>query len=394
VRPAATTRCCSAIALAIALCGTVVAQSNTQAELGLFPVQPAWTVSLDAAVAAPPVFAGSRGYFPIEGGRLVAYDLRDGSLAWTAAVRTASQPAAGNDLVFVAEPDALTAITQADGTVAWRLPFAEPLGVPLVWSAGWLIAVSASGTLHAFRAADGHQIWSRELGAAPHATPEVSGDRVYVPLDDARLVALAIEDGTPVWERRLGGPPNQAFALEDRIYVGSNDNFLYCLRTADGRVDWRWRTGADVIGLPIVDERRVYFVSFDNVLRALDRQSGAQRWKRALPIRPTRGPARAAAALLVSGAAAKVSAFSLRDGSPAGEITAAGELAGAPYVTASGPAGLPMVIVAGRDIVKGTVVSAFVRSVEPAIAPLAPLPNPVSLPPIATGTEPATSPSP
>ena len=34
----------------------------------------------------------------------------------------------------------------------------------------------------------------------------------------------------------------------------------------DGRVDWRWRTGGDVIGKPVADERYVYFVALDNVL--------------------------------------------------------------------------------------------------------------------------------
>ena len=118
----------------------------------------------------------------------------------------------------------------------------------------------------------------------------LAADRVYVPLADGRIVALRIDTGDVVWERRLGGPTTGLLALDDRVYAGSNDNFFYALDAADGRVAWRWRTGADVVGVPVVDERNVYFVSLDNVLRALSRRTGVQQWARLLPLRPTRGP--------------------------------------------------------------------------------------------------------
>ena len=51
----------------------------------------------------------------------------------------------------------------------------------------------------------------------------------------------------------------------DRLYVGSKDNDFYCLLTRDGSVDWKWRTGADVIGLPVVDDHRVYFVGSSSI---------------------------------------------------------------------------------------------------------------------------------
>jgi outer membrane protein assembly factor BamB len=271
----------------------------------------------------------------------------------------------------------LTALHEDNGTVGWKLPFgAAPLDVPLVWNTGWLLA-STAGRVLAFRASDGELIWQHEAGARVHAPPSFSGDRVYVSLEDSRVVALNVADGSVVWQRLLGGPANEVLGLEDRVYVGSNDNYFYCLRTKDGEIEWRWRTGADVIGMPVVDAQRVYFVSLDNVLRGLDRHTGAQRWKRALPLRPTRGVTPAGDTLLVSGTAPRVSAYNAKDGSPAGELTAAGELAGAPYVLESAAGGLPKVVVVGRDIVKGTIVTAMTHSIEPPTAPIAPLPNPV-----------------
>jgi hypothetical protein len=58
-------------------------------------------------------------------------------------------------------------------------------------------------------------------------------------------------------------------------------------------------------------------------------------------------------------------------------VTAAGELAGPPHVIDAAMAALPMVVVTGRDIVKGAIVSAMIRSVDPVMAPFSSLPNPL-----------------
>jgi outer membrane protein assembly factor BamB len=368
-----------------------LAQERTDFGLRLFPTRAAWSLSLNAALTAPVGFTETRGYMPIEGGRLAAYDLTAGTLLWIAAAEAKSQPVAGDGLVFLLEPAGLTARRDTDGSIDWQLPFSETLAVPLLWESGWLVATTSSGSVLAFRASDGELIWRYEPGVAVHARPSFEGDRLYVPLVDSRIIALRADTGTPEWERRLGGPPNEILVVGDRLYVGSNDNFFYCLHTANGEIDWRWRTGGDVAGLPIADEQRVYFVSLDNVLRGLDRRSGAQRWKRALTLRPTRGLIRAGDALLVTGAAPKLSAFNLKDGTPAGEVTAAGELAAAPHVTVA--TGLPMVTLITRDIVKGTVVSAVIRSIEPALAPTAPLPNPIAVPKQLPGSPPEAAPA-
>jgi outer membrane protein assembly factor BamB len=381
VRRRRTTICCSAIALTAGASLLAAAQMKLTgpADLGLFPTRPAWTLPLNAALTTTPVFSGARGYFPIEDDRLAAYDLSSGTLRWVQTVQAKDAPALGDGLIFTVEATAITALRQDDGSVAWQLPFVESLAAPLVWNTGWLVAATTAGSILAFRAADGELIWRQDLRAPVHAPPSIAGEHVYAPLDDATLVALRVDNGATLWERRLGGPPNEVLAADDRLYVGSDDNYLYCLRMRDGEVDWRWRTGGDVEGMPVADERLIYFVSYDNVLRGLDQQTGAQRWKRALPLRPTSGLARAGDTLLVSGAAPKVFAYFLKDGTPAGEIAAPGELAGAPHV--SNFNGLPMVTVAARDVVKGTVVSSVIRSIEPPTSPVGPLPNPIALPP-------------
>ena len=337
-----------------------------------------WTLALNNALTAPPVFDDGRGYFSIGGDRLVAYDLASGAQMWIVSAQLDSRPAAGGGLLFLAEPDAISAIHASDGTLAWRLPFTEGIAVPLVWDNGWLVVASKSGSVLAFRASDAHLVWHREIGTQIHAAPALAADRVYVPTDDGRLLAFRIDTGAPVWERRLGGPASDILALDDRLYVGSTDNYFYSIDAAKGEVTWRWLTGGDVIGHPALDAKRLYFVSLDNLLRALDRKSGAQIWKRALPMRPTAGPLLAGANLLVPGLETSLRVFAAKDGAPGTDIAAGGVISAPPEIV-GGPRLLqPMLVYVTSDLAAGATVTAMSHSIDPPVLPaVAPLPNPI-----------------
>jgi outer membrane protein assembly factor BamB len=351
------------------------------APVPLVPVVPNWTLSFNNLLTLPPAYDGTRGYFPIEGDRIAAYDLVPGTLKWIARAKPTSTPAAGGGLLLIAEADALTALHAKDGTLAWQLPFAEKLVGRLVVDNGWLVTATASGSILAFRASDGQLIWRRDLGSPAHAPPALAADRIYIPTADHRIVALAIATGEPIWERRLGGVPNEILALEDRLYVGSKDDFFYCLMTRDGRIDWRWRTGGDVIGMPVADDRRVYFVALDNMLRALDRTSGGQRWLRPLTLRPIWGPVLAGGTIVVGGQASSLRAFNVADGVTAGDVAAGAEVAAAPYALEDPVSKLPMVLMVTRDIAKGGEATMVSRSIEPVLGPVGPLPNAITLAP-------------
>ena len=370
-----TTRCCRSFAL-IAACGVVLLADQKPDSGGLFPVQTAWTLALNNQLTLPPAFDATSSFFSIAADRIVAYDLSSGTQKWIVSAQPQFEPAAGEGLVMFAEPDGLTALRGREGSVAWRLPLAEKPAQRPVWDNGWLIVAAASGTVHAYRASDGSQVWSRELGSPAHAAPALAADRVYVPTADGRIVALAVETGSVEWARKLGGAPHEILALEDRIFVGGSDNFFYSLIAKDGRIDWRWRTGGDAVGTPVADDRRVYFVALDNVLRAMHRTSGAQVWMRPLLMRPIGGAVMAGRALVVAGLSG-LRGYNMSDGAPAGEIQATPEVATAPYGFMDAETKRPSLLYVTRDLSKGATATLVQRSLEPPSAPIAPLPNPV-----------------
>jgi outer membrane protein assembly factor BamB len=347
----------------------------------LFPVQPVWTLELHNLLVVPTAYDDTHAFFSIEGDRLVAYDLASGEQRWLVSARPLMEPATGDGLVFVTESETLTAFRAADGSLAWQLPLVDTPAARPVWDNGWLIVATEGGELLAFRATDGQLIWRRDLESPAHGRPALAADRVYAPTKDGRIVALRVESGEPVWERRIGGAPSDVLARDERIFVGSTDNFFYCLLAKDGAVDWRWRTGGDVVGMPIADESRVYFVALDNVLRALNQKSGGQQWMRPLPIRPAWGPVAVGSTVVVAGLATSVRGFAMKDGAPAGEVAAAAEVAMRPHAFEERARHRPRLLVTTRDIAKGGSATLSERSFEPQIAPVSPLPNLVQIAP-------------
>lgn len=358
-----------------------ITRQSAQTPVSLFPVRAVWTLALNNPLTVPPVYSGSHAYFAIEGDRLVAYELERGRQEWMASAHAEIEPAVGDGLIFIAQPTSLTAMRTKDGRIAWQLPAPGALAVPPVWDNGWLVLATRTGEVLAFRAIDGHLVWRRDLGSPAHAPPSLAADRVYVPMDDGRIVALRVDTGDVAWEHRLGGPATGLLAQDDRLYAGSNDNYFYALHTDDGRVAWRWRTGADVVGVPVLDERNVYFVSLDNALRALSRKTGVQQWVRLLPLRPTRGPVRVDRTLVVSGIVPTLRGYNMKDGTAAGELSAAGEQAGSPYAVPTASTQLPQILVVTRDLARGATATLFMRNLDPPLSPFTPPPNAIKVTP-------------
>ena len=63
------------------------------------------------------------------------------------------------------------------------------------------------------------------------------------------------------------------------------------------------------LALPVLDERRVYFVALDNVLRGHNRNGGSMLWKRVLPMRPFTGPILSGQTLIMAGVASELRAY-------------------------------------------------------------------------------------
>ena len=313
----------------------------------LLPMEPLWSTSLLGVPAAAPVHEAGRIFVALRDGYVSAVNLADGSVVWQVVQQVVGQPAVGGGLLYVASRDELHGLETATGQTRWSIPLEAPLSAPLVWnSGGWLIAALDTQTLLALRPETGETIWRRTMGSGINVAPSLAADRMYVSLDSG-VVALSLLTGDAVWEQRLEGTPNRILPLDD-LFVGATDNNFYRLSRLDGSIKWRWRTGGDVVGLPAVDEQRVYFSSRDNMLWALNRTSGVQQWRQPLTARPTAGPSHAGDLLVLGGTSQYLRLFDPVTGVSYGRIPASSELA-FPPLGLSTPADGPVLVTVTGD---------------------------------------------
>jgi outer membrane protein assembly factor BamB len=306
-----------------------------------FPPQVRWSAALPASPAFAPAFDEVYAYFPLRNDELVALKLDDGSKAWSVECPMTAPPAAGEGSLFVGRDGQIQGRARNDGGLQWGRTVAGRI-VSLHWNTGWLLASSEHGHLIALRGTDGEILWQHDLQSPLSGPPAIAGDRLHVPLKDGRIVAMGLQDGQQIWTHKLTDAAVGIAAFADKVFVGGRDNQFHALGAEDGDTHWRWPTGADLLGLPAVDNRRVYFIALDNVLRGHHRNNGSMLWKRVLPMRPFTGPILVGDTLIVSGVASELRAYNVLDGKPAGEFTVKGAeneemlLAAAPHLTASG----------------------------------------------------------
>ena len=345
-----------------------------------FPVRSVWTLALNSALTVPPAYdAGPR---LLQHRRRPARRLRPryrASSCGSSWPRALSQPAAGDGLVFLAEPEAITAVRQTDGGVAWRFPFrraprrAARVGQRMADrrrtcpARSWLFARPTVAS-----------IWRHDIGAEVHAQPALAADRVYVPSADGR----ARRSQGRYRARRCGnigsaGPSMTSSRSRTAcLWAATTTSSIQSTRKA-ASILWRWRTGGDIVGRAAFDDKHVYFVVARQSAAGLDRKSGAQLWKRSLSTRPTSGPLLAGTTILVSGREAALRAFASKDGAPGTDVKTDGTVASPPAIVPVPGAPDPFLIYVTTDLARGATVTASTRSIDPPVSPtIAPLPNP------------------
>ena len=307
----------------------VLAQEELLGPSPIVPVDIAWYLDLKQPASRLPAIDDDRIFIPLVDGTLLALNLDTGAQVWSRHRPVHGDLIVDNGILIATYEQLLIAFDAPSGRLLWTHRLDQRRMTTPTISNGWLVVTLRDTTLVAFRATDGQELWSQQLGLNATANPSISGGRVYIPLvaDSGGAVrALDLSTGNYVWERTLTGFPGPILAL-DAIFVGATDNFFYRLRLDDGRVDWYVRTGGDIYGLPAIDEERVYVTSLDNIVRALDRENGAQRWRMPLRGRPESGPIRVENSLVLSGLTPNVQMFHTETGRPMGRLTADNELA-------------------------------------------------------------------
>ena len=337
-----------------------------------FPTLILGSIDIPSQPASSPVAAGDIVAIALQSGEIAAWRLSDRMLAWTAKLAAQGPLAAAGDRIIAQTKDGIVALSASTGEPVWNVAVGS-LTAPILARAGWVVVATAEEVV-TFRLADGVKVWGQSFGQVERR-PTIEGDRLYVPIVDGRLLALDLESGVVRWTRLLGGAPTEVLALADRVYLGAGSDFL-CLRTRDGVENWRWSTiGAPIVGAPAADADNVYMTAMDNLLRAMDRVSGNNRWKADLGHRPEAGPVVIGTTVAVPGRAAGIRGFNTKTGRPAVQLALPDQMVVQP-IFFTGPQGRQLIAAVTANL-KGENRLTVAGSVTPflPITPLTTLPG-------------------
>jgi outer membrane protein assembly factor BamB len=358
-----------AVAAACLLAARTPAAAQT-ADLA-FPGGVLWQITFDAAPAHPPAFDEHSVYVVLRDGTVRAIDHATGLARWSAPAVSTVPASSSGTLLVGARGATAWALDAATGRETWARDLgAEPVAAPVAVPAGAAFLTGAAD-LVLLAWDDGREIWRARMPAAVTAPVAAGGERLWLGLEDGRVLAIRIADGTTAWARRVAARVLVITPIADRLLVGSDDNFLYAVKASDGGIAWRWRTGGDVAGPAVADGRRAYFASLDAMLRAVDLRHGDLRWQRPLATRAVGGPLLSGDVVIVAGVSPELRAFRTSDGGAADSAPVPGRALHGPVLAparGATPARLLLLAAGGHLLAIGW-------TVEPRLVPLDPLPG-------------------
>jgi outer membrane protein assembly factor BamB len=167
-------------------------------------------------------------------------------------------------------------------------------GGPVV-ADGKLFTMDTSGTVRAFDASNGGEVWSARFGEIGDNSASIYGGgvaydsgRVYATNGIGYVAALDAGTGAAVWTVKPGGPLRGEPSVDaGTVYVMSHDNQLYSLKTADGTTNWSNAAALEIAGVfgsaaPAVGQGTVVAGFSSGELNAYRYENGRQVWQDAL----------------------------------------------------------------------------------------------------------------
>lgn len=132
----------------------------------------------------------------------------------------------------------------------------NPLTAQPIVVDGRVYAIDIDGQLSAFSAETGKRLWEIFIGATDEDDTVLgggiafSGGTLYVTNGYAEVLALKPDDGALYWRTKLPSPARAApTVLDARVYAVTLDNRLVAMNASDGKIVWTYRGIAESAGL-------------------------------------------------------------------------------------------------------------------------------------------------
>lgn len=145
---------------------------------------------------------------------------------------------------------------------------------------------------NAILAAHPKEVWRADIGHGSNsnfkilARPVVSHARIYTMDSHGIVTAFSTKDGDDIWEFDTAPEEHDEDTIGggigvdgDTVYATTGFGEVIALKAEDGKLKWRHMLMKPVRAAPTIADGRVYAVSIDNELSALDARTGNVLWQ-------------------------------------------------------------------------------------------------------------------
>jgi outer membrane protein assembly factor BamB len=255
-----------------------------------------WRSPTDAPIHAAPTISGGRLYVVDVNDEMLAFNIADGSQAWTyqaltepARMLEASSPTVSGETVVASFASGeLVALQAANGAELWNTGLSRAsrtnalseirdiAGRPVIFRTD-VFAVSHSDVMAGVDFRTGQARWTLPISAV--TTPWPAGDVIYVVDLSGQLICISRESGQIYWMKDLdavvqtpkkGRKPrgkkariywSSPLLASNRLIVASNQGDALAINPKTGEVVSTLRLGSDDLMGPIAVDGMVYFVT-------------------------------------------------------------------------------------------------------------------------------------
>lgn len=272
----------------------------------------AWTWSGKSAIYGDARVEHDALYFVDDADELVALGLEGGELRWRFALRDPSSsaqpvnetfnhrtatPVVADGVVYVGSTDGgIYAIDAAKGSKLWRHDATARIHAGLALTEHELIAGCYDGTILRLDRRSLREKSRRKLLGPIASTPLVAGGKVIVGCRDYMLYALDLATNEISWRDSywFSWVESVPRFVDGTLYIGGSDyRRVSAIDPASGRMQWSTDVRGLTWGTPIVTATTVFagtsaqreaIIEHEGGIVALDRKSGAVKWRRVDPL--------------------------------------------------------------------------------------------------------------
>ncbi len=277
------------LSLILLLCGCSVFQPKVSSYPDgiLFPLEKAGEFLYDGEIIDRIQKKENRLYFATRKGFIYCVDALDYTLHWRLRMQESPKSPVfmGRSHFFVFDAKNNVYCFDLDGNPLWQISLKEEITSPMAEIGNSVFLGTSQGNFIAIDVVSGNEVWHVRAQEAIRSNPVEFEGHIIFGCDDHKL--YFIDKNGNIVDKYLAKDKILNTLLVDGpfLYFGTENHFLVCLDLKRKIKKWEVKTGGRVLPVPISDQKRVFFLAWNNVLYCLHKRNGSILWWRSIPSR-------------------------------------------------------------------------------------------------------------